>query len=265
LPDISTALGSHHGEVKRLRRLLRDADARDDEGVFVGEGPRVVDAALLTTVGRVYVGVDASAAARAVAERAAALGVEVRELAPGVAARVADTNHTQGVFVVAPKPRTTLAALDDADLILVCAAVADPGNAGTVLRSATAAGVDGVVLGAGSVDAYNPKVVRASAGACFTFPIVEDVAVVDTLETLGARGWQRVAAVPTGGVTPEACDLTARTAIVVGHETRGLGGALPVDDTVTIPMAGAESLNLAMAATVLVFEAARQRRVAGLS
>lgn len=245
-----------------MRALLRDADARESEGVFVVEGPRIVDAATrgAADLQMVYVGADASDAASAVAEQAASLGVPVRTLVPGVAAKVADTVHSQGVFGVARMSRDSLPALEGADLLVVCEQISDPGNAGTLLRSAAAAGAGGVIFGSGSVDAYNPKVVRASAGACFAFPIVEDVSVVETLEVLGKGSWHRVGAVMRDGRAPEAVDLRARTAIIVGHETAGLSSGLPLDDAVTIPMTVGESLNVAMAGTVLLFEAARQRR-----
>jgi TrmH family RNA methyltransferase len=247
--------------VKRLRALLRDAATRESEGTYVVEGPRTVDAALESAKPRnIYLGVDASDAATAIADRGASLGVDVRVLAAGVAAKVADTVHSQGIFAVVAKQPSTLASLDEADLVVACEQISDPGNAGTLLRSAAAAGAGGVIFGSGSVDAYNPKVVRASAGACFAFPIVEDVAVVETLAALGAGGWQRVGAVMRDGHLPEQLDLRGRTALVLGHETTGLSPHLPLDARATIPMAAAESLNVAMAGTVLLFEAARQRR-----
>jgi TrmH family RNA methyltransferase len=240
--------------------------------VFVAEGPRVVEAALERAhpLDAVYVGADASATATAVAARAEAAGVAVRVLDPGVAARVAGTVHSQGIFAVVARPprvKTTRAAMDThagshtgSGLMLVVEQVGDPGNAGTLLRSAAAAGATAVVFGPGSVDAYNPKVVRASAGACFACPIVEDVPIVEILEALGGAGWQRLAAAPSGGSAPETIDLTRPTCFVLGHETHGLTAALPLDGSVTVPMRAGESLNLAMAGTALCFEAARQRR-----
>lgn len=245
-----------------MRALLRDRAARRAEQRFVAEGPRVVGTALQVAANLVevaYVDADASAPARKVADRAAQQGIETRMLASGVAARVSDTRQTQGLFAVARMPAYTLDALDRANLAVLCELVADPGNAGTLIRSAAAAGAGGVVIGAGSVDAYNPKVVRASAGACFTIPIVEDMPPVEALEWF-AGDWQRIGAVASGGKSPESLDLRSRTVFVLGHETRGLRAPLPLDELVTIPMQEGDSLNLAMAGTVLLFEAARQTR-----
>src|SRR5262249_12891873 len=129
-----------------------------------------------------------------------------------------------------------------------------------LLRSAVAAGAGGVVFGRGSVDAYNPKVVRASAGACFAVPIVEGVPIVATLE--GFDDWQRVGGGAGGGGGPRGGRSPARHALVLGNETHGLSPDAPLDARVTIPMQAGESLNVAMAGTVLLFEAARQRRSA---
>ena len=133
------------------------------------------------------------------------------------------------------------------------------------MRAAScAAGAGSYLLGRGSVDAYNPKLVRASAGACFRLPVMGDVEIARALDALGRRGLRRVGAVAADGRAPDAVDLTEPCAVVLGHEARGLDPQLPLDALVTIPMApGAESLNVAMAGTALCFEVARQRRGAG--
>ena len=222
------------------------------------EGPRVVSAALDAgaALQACFVGVDASPEVVAVAERAVAAGVRVLALD----AKAGSTVTPQPIFALAPLVRRGLEALDGVDLAVVAVEVSDPGNAGTLVRSAAAAGVGAVVFGAGSVDAYNPKVVRASAGACFAIRVVEGVPAMETLAALGAAGVTRLGAAARGGDPPDALDLTGPTAFVLGHETRGFDQALPLDGRVTIPMRAGESLNLGMAGTVLSFEAARQRR-----
>ena len=260
--EVSAPLGNHHADVKRLRALLRDRETRDQEGLVVCEGPRVVAAALDEQIGihEVFVGVDATPAASAVAERALEYFVPVRELAEGVATRLSATTTAQGVFALVPFERCGIEVFPGATLVVVAPKLADPGNAGTLMRSAAAAGAEVIVLGPGSVDAYNPKTVRASAGACFAVKIVEGVPAVQALDALAKAGVRRVGALASGGSVPEAIDFTVPTAFVLGHEVHGLAGDLPLDDRVTIPMRSAESLNVAMAGTLLMFEAARQRR-----
>lgn len=197
-------------------------------------------------------------------ERAAAAGARVHDLAPGVLERVADTVTPQPVIAVLPFVDVGLEALRDADLVVVCVDVRNPGNAGTVLRSAEAAGASGVVLCDGCVDVHNPKTVRASAGSLFHVPVVAGGDPVDVLGRLGEWGLRRLAAVAGRGHAYTDADLRGRTALVLGNEASGLPDRLAVagvlDGEVTIPMVGrAESLNVGMAAAVLCFEAARQR------
>jgi TrmH family RNA methyltransferase len=153
----------------------------------------------------------------------------------------------------------------DRALIVVCVDVRDPGNAGTILRSAEAAGATGVVCCDGSVDVFNPKTVRSSAGALFRVPVVAGGDAAEVLAELGRWGLTRLAAVARGGVTYTDADLTGAVALVLGNEAHGLPGAIEesLDGRLTIPMAGrAESLNAGMAGAVLCFEAARQRAAA---
>jgi TrmH family RNA methyltransferase len=243
---------------------VRDHRARREAQRFVVEGPRLLEAALAhdAAIESVYVAADAADAIVGLAEQAAQRGASVERLAPGVCERIADTVTAPGVLAVARQPARSVgeAALGISDFVVIAEQVNDPGNAGTLWRSAAAAGAGVLVLGRGSVDAYNPKLVRATAGACFAIPVVDDVDVVDALHALGERSVQRVGATAHGGVPIGHTDLTGPCALVVGHETRGLDASLPVDVRVTIPMARAtESLNLAMAATVACFEVARQR------
>jgi TrmH family RNA methyltransferase len=260
---IGAALGPRHHEVKRVRALLTDRRARDAEQAFVVEGPRGVasafdhDAALEV----VYFGPNAHVAFADLRARLDAAGVPWRELKEGVLERVGSTVTPQPVLAIARKPAADPTALARRGLVLLGDELADPGNVGTLLRSAEASGAAAIVLGAGSVDAYNPKVVRASAGAIFGVPVMEEWSAVEALDALGELGRQRLGAVAGSGTPYMQVDFTAPTAVVVGNEAHGLSPAVVerLDGEVTIPIAASsESLNVAMAATVLCFESARQ-------
>ena len=180
----------------------------------------------------------------------------VYELGEGVLERVATTEHPQPVLAVVRMRHVTLDVLRAATFVVVGDRIADPGNVGTILRSAEAAGAAGVVLTAGSVDLYSPKVIRSSAGAAFHLPVVTGVALIE----LRALGLRLLAASSHRGVPYTAADLTVPCALVVGNEAHGLPDDAPVDGWITIPHRGrAESLNVAMATAVLCFEVARQR------
>jgi TrmH family RNA methyltransferase len=263
------ALGPRHPETKRLRSLLRDASARASERAFVLEGPRLLADAIRrgTPLEAVYLGQNARQAFHALLDTPALAAVPVAELKEGVLEKLGSTRTPQPVLAVAPIPPAP--AIDDLrgpGPVLVTVGVSDPGNLGTLMRSAEASGCAGLVCAGDSVDAYNPKVVRASAGSVLGIPVIAapageqlDPAVV--LGALAAAGRTRFGAA-VGGTPMDAVDLTAPVALVLGSEAHGLPADVRarLDGSVGIPMAGpAESLNVAMAGTILCFEAARQR------
>lgn len=262
---MSDPLGPRHREVRRLRELARDRRSRAAQGAFILEGPRVVAGALDrgAVLEAAYLAPGADRAFRPLCERLVAAGVRVEVLKEGVLERIGTAVTPQPVLAVAALRTTELERIGPADgLVLVAVGVSDPGNAGAMLRSAEAAGVAGVVFCGDSVDAHNPKTVRASAGAIFGVPVVEADDAVDVLDAVGAQGRRRVGAVAKGGEPYGLLDLTGRVALVVGNEAHGLPAGVTgrLDARVTIPMAAsAESLNVAMAATVLCFESRRQR------
>jgi len=179
------------------------------------------------------------------------LDIAQYQLAPNVMERVASTESPQPVLGVVSMRRSELPA--DATFVIVADRLSDPGNAGTIIRSVEASGAQGVVLTPGSVDPFNPKVVRASAGSLFRIPVVEA-----TLESLS--GFRRLGTSSHRGDLYTDPVYHGRVAVVVGNEAHGLADDAAIDQWITIPHAGpAESLNVAMAATVLLFEVARQR------
>jgi len=267
-------LGARDKRVQRLRRLLRRSSIRDTERAFVAEGVKLVDAAIDAgaPVEAIFVAADwqSSSPTTALVERASRDGLAVFELGPGIMERVADTVSPQSVCAVVEAVDLGLGELlsrserdGDHSMVLVCVDVRDPGNLGAVLRIAGATGVAGVICCAGTVDPFNPKVVRASAGAVFRVPLAAGVKPVDALEGLAESGFRCWATVPQGGMDYAVADLDGPTALVLGNE----GAGLPVevvarlDGSLTIPMAeGTESLNVAMTVAVLCFDAVRRRR-----
>lgn len=252
--------------MQRVRRLLSRRSARRTERRFVTEGPKLLEEALLAGAEVELVFLDAADATddlRALAERAAAAGAAVRELAPGVLGRISDAVAPQPIAAVVAMVDRPLQSLPAEGLTVVCAGLQDPGNAGTVIRSASASGVGAVVFCEGAVDVYNPKAVRASAGTLFHVPLAVGPDAEEVLARYRTLGVTTIGTVVNGGVAHDDVDWTAPAALMLGSESQGLVEALEgrVDRLVTIPMAaGAESLNVAMAATVICFEAARQRR-----
>ena len=244
-PAETTPLGFTNPNVQRLRRLLGRRSSRTDERAFVVEGATLI--------------AEAVAAGWQVTAEFVAPGAQpvspapAHELAEGVLERVATTERPQPNLAVLAMPEPAVLA---GEFVVVADQLGDPGNLGTILRSAEAAGADAVVLTPGSVDPFNPKVVRASAGALFHVPVV-----ATALDAVRSAGYRLVGTSSHQGTRHTDADWSGRIGLVLGNEAHGLPDDAPVDAWVRIEHRGrAESLNVAMAATVLLFEAARARR-----
>lgn len=258
-------LSARNPRVTRLSRLVRRREERAGERAFVVEGPVLVRAALDAGIPVEEVYLDEGALDRpAVAALVAGLpaGLDPWVLPAGTLDRLGDATTSQGVLAVAGRRDRPWPSPDRTDLVVVLAELADPGNVGTLLRAAAAAGAGAVVV-AGGVDPTAPKVVRASAGALFTVDVVTVGDPVDAVTRLRDLGYRTVGTTVVGGEPYDRVDLTGPVAVVLGNEAHGLAAEVvtALDQVVTVPMVGpTESLNVAMAGTVLVFEVLRQRR-----
>jgi len=262
-----TALVATNPRIQQLRRLVRRRSSRSDAGAFVVEGPLAIAEALRSgaQVEELFLPVDATVAALLeVRDEADRLDVRITEVAPGVLDGVADTVTPQpGLAVVRMAESSIEELVADAGLLLVLAGVSDPGNAGTLIRTAEAAGAVGVVVTAGSVDCYSPKVVRAAAGSLLRVAVHTGATAAD-LDLLRAGGVALLGTSADGDVIDDVA-LDGPLAVVLGSEAHGIGAevAARIDRWAAIPMAGrVESLNVAVAGSVLAFEVARRRRAA---
>jgi RNA methyltransferase, TrmH family len=262
-PESARTIASASNEQVRFVKGLYRATVRRKERLFVVEGVRLVEDALGagTRPEIVLVSHDQlSRTPRGVALQQLLQAYRCLSVSERVLDSVSDTVSPQGVVAVfqIPRPPTKL---DLSPIILVLDRVRDPGNAGTVLRSADASGVARTVAFVDSVDAYAPKVVRAGMGAHFRLTILDDMTWDRLLPRLGNR--PRHLAVAAGGIPYDQVDWHRDSALIIGGEAEGASAEAEQVATarVTIPMSGpTESLNAAMAATVLLFDAARVRR-----
>lgn len=253
----------------RLKELvrLRDRRARDETGVFLVEGYREIRRALEKSVPlrelyyapAWFLGENEPA----LLARAEAAGAQLFELSKEAFAKVAYRERPDGLLAVAPQWRRTLAglSLSATPLLLIVEAIEKPGNLGTILRSADAAGCDAVVVCDPVTDIFNPNVVRASTGVLFSVPLVvaENAPVLTWLK---AKNIRIIATTPAAGTLYTAADLRGPLAVIMGSEQYGLSEfwLKHADLPVRIPMAGqADSLNVAMATIITLFEAVRQR------
>lgn len=283
MPPAEKITSLQNPRVKQLVKL-RERRERDDAGVFIVEGYREVRRALEKSVAikELYFSPDWFLGENepALIEQARAAGAQLFELSKDAFAKVAYRERPDGLLAIAPQWKTQLDDLvvgralgptdpqnvgdkprPTAPFFLVCESIEKPGNLGTILRSADAAGCDGVILCDAVTDIFNPNVVRASTGVLFSVPVVvSDSATVHAW--LKAKGIRSAATTPHTTNIYTATDLRGPLAIVMGSEQYGLSefwmkGA---DVLVRIPMAGqADSLNVAMATIITLFEAVRQR------
>ena len=175
---------------------------------------------------------------------------------------LADSTTPQGIIAVMSK-RESEAVPGQGHVFVLLDQVRDPGNAGTIIRTADAAGVDGVCLTTGSVDLYNSKVLRASQGSIFHLPVAAEVDPMSVLDTFRKRGHRIFAAEPRAVRTHTEVKYPRRFVLVVGNETHGVSREVAerADQSIRVPIRGrAESLNVAMACGVILYEALRQRQ-----
>ncbi len=266
-------LSSANPRLKRLRRLVRQPKVRSDERAFVVDGPTLVAEALASplSVEGIYVGtaVGYDLLARELESAGVPLGsTPVFAVDDDVLASILDPANPRPVAAVVESPSFALSDMEPDSPVLVAVELRDPGNLGTVIRTAEAAGFGGVVVVGQSVDHVNPKTVRSSAGSVLRLPVVRLAAIDDAVDALRSGGRAVVATVlDPNAPSYDQLDLTS-AALLLGNEPHGLDEALvaKADAAVTIPMAeGVESLNVAAAAAILAFEVARQRRNRGFS
>jgi TrmH family RNA methyltransferase len=190
------------------------------------------------------------------------LGVPVFDVTEAVLKVMSEAVTPQGVVAVAEMRPASVFDVAGGDLVVVLAEVRDPGNAGTLIRSAEAAGAAGIVFTDGSVDPYAPKTVRAAAGSLFRLPIVRDVSLRDAVGALREAGHRILGADATSPSHIDEIELPGRLTFVLGNEAWGVppDAAELLDETVGIRMPGpTESLNVAVAGSILLFEAIRRR------
>jgi TrmH family RNA methyltransferase len=264
MPPLSTPLTNPRSDRVKAVRALSRRSVRSRTGRFLAEGPQSVREAVRwapETVIDLYVTAEASERYAAIVDAADAAGLFVHEVSEEVLAAMCDTEQPQGMAAVC---RLAPASLEEVlaarpRLLVLLTNVRDPGNAGTVIRGADATGADAVLVSESSVDVFGPKVVRSTAGSLFHLPVVTGLPIDATLTTLREQGVRLLAADGAGErLLPEA-DLTAPHAWVMGNEAWGLEAEVRdrCDEVVRVPIHGkAESLNLAMAATVCLYASA---------
>jgi TrmH family RNA methyltransferase len=196
-------------------------------------------------------------------------GIRMYQVDEKVMAKLSDTKVPQGVLAVIRTPEQNLRQLrpgtasDNNAPVIILDRVQDPGNLGTIIRTADAVGALGLILLEGCVDAYSPKVVRASMGSLFHLPVVQDVTAEEALTWCYRNGYEPAATALKNAQNVYKADISKKMAFLFGNEANGVAEELQAaaETRLFIPMAGlAESMNVAMAAGIILFEGLRQRK-----
>ncbi|MEP7341044.1 MAG: RNA methyltransferase [Acidobacteriota bacterium] len=251
---------------ERLKHARRVRDGRERDLIFV-EGERLIEECLQSNLqlSSCFHSPDPSPRAQAILNQLAQRGCPLFATMDAALEAVSDTVNTQGLILIAERPTVTLDRIlsgrnGEAALAVCLDAVQDPGNFGTIVRTAEAAGASGIAAMKGSVDAFAPKTLRSAMGSAFRLPMATDVQPDELLSKARGAGMKIVAA--AGAVTYTSFDWRQPAMIILGNEANGVSAGLleQCDTLLSIPLyAPVESLNVAAAAAVILFEAARQR------
>ena len=254
---------SANQQIKYITHLQKNSKFRKEEGVFVVEGIKMVEEsirhglALKLFMDENYEGTIQK-------------GIDVEVISHKVFMTMSDTVSPQGIMATVKMPSYELAQLLDApdSSVLILEDINDPGNLGTMMRTAEGAGMSGVILSKKTVDLFNPKVVRATMGALYRVPFYYTEDLCSVLKTMREMGFSLFAAHLKGQCPYDQESFDGKTGILIGNEANGLSDEVSdlADKKVKIPMEGQlESLNAAVSAAILMYEQNRQKRVKGIA
>jgi TrmH family RNA methyltransferase len=251
---------SKDNKLVKLAIKLKQKKYREEEGKFIIEGVRFVEEGIKEGAAE-YVLYSSKLHETRGSERILKSSGEIYEVPPEVINELSDTENPQGVVAVVKKKNWNAGDIKN-DFVLIADGIQDPGNMGTIIRTCDAAGVGGVAVIKGTVDIYNPKVLRSTMGSIFHIPILMYNDFQSLAVELKSQGYNIYAASLDTENFVYDCDFREKTAFVIGNEANGIPGEHMEKCThkIKIPILGsAESLNAAIAGAVVIYEAVRQR------
>ena len=252
-------------QVKQLIQLNKKAKLRNERDVFVVEGPKMFGEAPKERIGKAYLSESYFEKQYGGQQDRLPSGIDCEVVQDSIFRTMCDTQTPQGVLCLVKQYHYTLEELLERKhpLFLILENLQDPGNLGTIMRTAEGAGVTAVILSKGSVDIYNPKTIRSTMGSIYRVPFLYAEDLQQVLALFREKGIRSYAAHLQGKETYNRADYAGGTAFLIGNESSGLSEELAscADCYIRIPMEGRlESLNAGVAASILMYEAYRQRR-----
>ncbi len=258
---------SQNNTIKEIK-ALHQKKHRDSQGMYFVEGIRFVSDAVDN--GQVIIKavisdkLESLNGGELLISKLSEVCSDIYNVADKLFKEISDTQSPQGALAVLKKQTAEIGeALSEGKSMVVLDSLQDPGNVGTIIRTADAAGVSAVLMTRGCVDVYSPKVLRSTMGSVFHIPIIEDLDIINTIQLLKSKGYKVIASHLHGQNNYYDEDLTCKSAIIVGNEANGISEetAALSDKLVRIPMPGrTESLNASVAASIMIYELVRQNR-----
>ena len=253
-----------NGKIKEIAHLMRSSSYRRETGMYVAEGRNMVSEAPPELIEEVFMSESfVNWNEFCVGRLSDDIGFEYEIVSDKVFARLSDLKSPQGIIAVMRMPgeTDTGAVFKDPDLVVVLDGLSDPGNAGTIIRTAEACGVSGIIMTGGSVDIYNPKVVRSTMGSIYRVPVLYMKDMAEIADLLKGAGLKVYATMPPGGDNDNVknlfdMDLCGKEAFIIGNESNGVSRAAKelADGGIYIPMMGkGESLNAAIACGIIMY------------
>ena len=254
-------------QMKNLSALIKKSKERKEKGVFVVEGTKMVAEAPIEWVRNVYISetYEKGLEHQEFIQNLKKQGIVLETVADNVFKAVSDTQTPQGILAVVAMPSYSMEQLlqKDKTHLLILESIQDPGNLGTMVRTGEGAGVTGIIMNKTTVDLFNPKTIRSTMGSIYRVPFYITENLEETLEYLKRNDVKLYAAHLKGKASYDEKDYTKATGFLIGNEGNGLSDNIAdmASSYIKIPMEGkVESLNAAISATLLMYEANRQRR-----
>lgn len=252
-------------QMKNLSALMKKSKERKEKGVFVVEGTKMVAEAPTEWIKNVYISETYENEHQHLIKELQKKGISLETVADNVFKAVSDTQTPQGILAVISTPSYALTQLlaGDKTHLLILESVQDPGNLGTMVRTGEGAGVTGIIMNKTTVDLFNPKTIRSTMGSIYRVPFYITDNLKETLCDLKENGVNLYAAHLKGTGAYDEADYTGATGFLIGNEGNGLSDEIAdlANSYIKIPMEGkVESLNAAISASLLMYEANRQRR-----
>ncbi len=257
---------SQNSTLKEIKALHLKKN-RDSQGLYFVEGIRFVNDAIDNgqVISKVIVSdkLEGLNGGSELIEKVKGVCSDISLVPEKLFKEVSDTQTPQGILAVLEKKQFDFQeVIDKGNSVVILDCLQDPGNVGTIIRTADAAGISAVLMSKGCVDLYSPKVLRSTMGSAFHVPIFEGLNITETIQLLKQKGYKVIASHLSGKNNYFQEDLTGRSAIIVGNEANGISDetANMADSLVKIPMPGkAESLNASVAASIMIYEIVRQK------